>query len=170
MSKHDKKQILAKLLGEVKFAEKQVDKVKLKLAPAEARIKQALKAGNRELAKKYAFDYEEAKLELGRAEQKVLIAKKQYDQGKVQTRELEQAQAMGKLAKSMEAMANSMDVLTQDDDMVRKIEEKVAYSEAKLDIALESAREHHPEIDEPIATHDLPSSEPTAEDILKEFE
>lgn len=168
MGSPNQKQILAKLLGEVKFAEKKLEKEQQKLPALESRIKQALVAGNRDLAKKYALEFEEQKLAVQRAEQAVKIAKQQYEAGKGRATEVAGAERLSKLAQSMNKMADSLDVLNRDDDMLEKIEESVAYAEARLDVALDAARAEHPEIDLPPEPPPPPAN--TAEDILKEFE
>ena len=61
------RQVLADLLTEVKLAEKKLGRVQEKLPVGESRIKQALVAGKRELAKKYALEYEETKLQVKRS-------------------------------------------------------------------------------------------------------
>jgi hypothetical protein len=164
---------LANLLAEVKLAEKQVEKAKAKLAPVEARIKQALIAGNRELAKKYALDLEEKKLELKRREQAVVLAKRNYAQGQEQASQQVSASTMRRMASTADAMskmADSLGVLSSDDDMLRKLEEDAAVADARLDIALDEARANNPEIDLPAPGPAAPPPISTAEDILKEFE
>jgi superfamily II RNA helicase len=167
---------LAGLLAEVKLGEKKLEKVKAKLPMGEARIKQALIAGKRELAKKYALAYEETKLEVTRAEQHLAICKKQYEQGKAKSAAMPSAASLRRtrdMSKAMNSMADSLNMATNDDDMLRKLEEGSAIAEARLDLAVDAAMENHPEIDMPVGpSTSLPASPPisTAEDILKEFE
>lgn len=170
------KMVLADLLAEVKLAEKKLGKVKAKLPVGESRIKQALVAGKRELAKKYALEFEEIKLQVKRAEQHLAICKKQYEAGKVKAQEAPTQKALGRMVQmsdAMNKMADSLDVANDAEDMVRKLEEDAAVADARLDIAVDSARMNNPEIDMPPPTSATPEPLPplnTAEDILKEFE
>lgn len=170
-----RKQALAQLLAEVKLSEKKVQKAKAKLPPLEARIKQALVAGKRELAKRYALEFEEQKLAVRRCEQQLALAKRQYEEG--QRKALEQPSAkqlrsMQHMAKAMEGLADSLGVLDADQDMLRRLEEDAAHAEARLDIALEDATAKNPELALPADPGPEEAAPPlsTAEDILKEFE
>ncbi len=166
---------LADLLAEVKLAEKKFDKIKAKLPVGESRIKQALVAGKRELAQKYAFEFEESKLQVKRAEQHLALCKKQYEAGKVKAREAPTQKALGRMVQvtdAMNKMADSLNMADDAEDMVRKLEENAAVADARLEIAVDNARINNPEID---MTLDSVTPEPlppvnTAEDILKEFE
>ncbi len=166
MRSHKSKEHLANILAEAKYLEKQVDKLRVKLEPLETTIKRALKSGNRELAMKYALQLEELKDEIKKGEAKVALARRQYESGKVKAKEFEStlsdAKTMGKLAENMQKIAGSMDVLTRDDDALRKVEEEIALTEARLEIAMEGA-------DSLPLEPELPPAN-SAEDILKEFE
>lgn len=170
------KLVLADLLAEVKLAEKKLEKSQGQLPAIEARIKQALVAGKRELAKKYALEYEERKLEVKRCEQGVALAKQEYERGKARALEGPSAkslQRMAQTAQAMNAMADSLGVLSSDDDMLRKLDEKSAVAEARLDLAIDDAAAKHPELHDASGPSSLEPPPPplnTAEDILKEFE
>ena len=167
------KMILADLLAEVKLAEKKLEKTKSTLPVAEARIKQALIAGNRELAKKYALSYEERKLEVKRAEQHLTICKKQFAQGKIQAQSATSAKSLRRtteLTKAMNIMTDALNMATDDDEMLQKLETDAAVAEARLDLATEAALEKQPEIDIAPPTGAAPPPTISAEDILKEFE
>lgn len=155
---------LVQLLGEVKFAEKQLEKLRERLPASEALIKKALLAGERERAKECALKYEELKAKVREGEQKVALAKRNYELGKQRSGELASAEAMAKLTAPLGAMADSMNVLGAADDMLRKLEEDAALNEARLDMALEE-QDASPE---PLPPPDLPGQ--SAEDILREFE
>lgn len=165
MSKADRNKQLASMLAEVKFQERQLEKLREKLPALEGRIKQSLKLGDREQAKHYALKFEELKLEIAKGEQKIVLARQQFEGTKGKTREIEEktkeSRTLGKLAESFGKMADSMDVLSRDDDMLRKLEEETAFNEAKLELALDG----NPDVD----LDPLPPAS-TAEDILKEFE
>lgn len=155
---------LVQLLGEVKFAEKQLEKLRERLPASEARIKQALLAGNRELAKERALEYEELKLKVREGEQKVALARRDYELGKQRSGELASAEAMAKLTAPLGTLADTASVLGGADDVLRKLEQEAALNEARLDMALEGQ-------DAPLAAAELlPPPEQSAEDILREFE
>lgn len=122
----------------------------------ETLIRDALRAGKRDVAKEHALRFEELKRQIEAAKQRVAAAKQAYEAGKRKTSELESAQQQAKLTAPLAAMADQAGVLTAADDMLRKLEQEAALDEARIKLAM---GELPPE---------LPSSSP--EDILKEFE
>ncbi|MGE0708899.1 MAG: hypothetical protein AB7N76_22645 [Planctomycetota bacterium] len=154
----------AALLGEVKFAERQLEKVQAKLPPLEQRIKDALRAGKREAAQELAVVYEQLKDEAKQAEAKVARAKQALEQGKRQSAELKQALKGKELSDAMGAIADTVLSVGKDDDILERLERENALSEARMDVALGASEGGV----DPQTEAELRRL--SAEDILKEFE
>lgn len=187
--KHDPKaerERLTQLLGEVKFAERQLEKTRLVLPALEAKARQALLAGNRELALKYATQMEEQKDVLKLAEQKVALAKHALETAKRQGGELKEALQRKELADTMGNIAELVNKVGDADDMLAQVERETAINEAKVEMAMDAAALEAPltplsnaeailaELErEGQAAPAAEAPEPpraSAEDILKEFE
>ncbi|MDC3379421.1 hypothetical protein OAX78_03970 [Planctomycetota bacterium] len=169
-AKHN--QFLAELLAEVKLAEKKIQKLEGKIAPAAARIKAALRAGNREKALQFAETYEDLKQELTLAQKYLEAAKARHAQGKRQVSDAKSLKSVVAITKAQEGLVKAMDTLGGAEDMLSKIEEEAAVSEAKLDIAIDDAEAKNPGVDfsKPVSNAQAQSPISGAEDILAEFE
>lgn len=186
--KHDPKaerERLTNLLGEVKFAERQLEKTRLLLPALENKARQALLAGKRDLALKYATQMEEQKDALKLAEQKVAVAKHALETAKRQGGELKEALQRKELADNMGKIAELATKANDADDMLAQVERETAINEAKVEMAMEAVELEAPltplsnaeailaelerEGSAPASPVDEPAR-PSAEDILKEFE
>jgi phage shock protein A len=186
--KHDPKaerERLTNLLGEVKFAERQLEKTRLLLPALEAKARQALVAGKRDLALKYATQMEEQKDALKLAEQKVAVAKHALETAKRQGGELKEALKRKEAADNMGKIAELVTKVGDADDMIAQVERETAINEAKVEMAMDAAELEAPltplsnaeailaELEREGAAPPAPVDEApksSAEDILKEFE
>lgn len=166
------KEILANLLAEVKLAERKLDRDEAKKGELEAAIKSALRSGDRARAEKLALDYERAKDEVERRKALIAKARAEYEATKGKVKQLESdmksVQRAKPLADAMEKMNQAFEVAGGAEDVLRKIEEEVAYSEAKLEIANQDAEAHARKA----GVFDAEPAPPTRspDDILEEFE
>lgn len=165
-------QHLAQLLGEVKLAEKRLQKAQDRVAPAEARIKAALRAGDRASAERYALDHQEVKLELERARKELELARAAHARGQEQARGLTSTRGLQEIARAQEGLVGALGALTDQDELVRKLDEEAAVADARLDVALDDADRLHPGALAGPAAGPTPPLPPlsTAEDILRELE
>ncbi|MBL4846909.1 MAG: hypothetical protein JKY65_15425 [Planctomycetes bacterium] len=175
------------LLGEVKFAERQLEKARLLIPALEAKARQALVAGQRELALKYALQIEEKKQAVALGETKVVVCKQALAKAKERNHELKGALARRDLAQGLGQIAEIALKSEAADDMFEKIERETAINEAKAEMALEAAGEGLEPALSPLSDAEAilaelegslggaPAAEPeppqtSAEEILKEFE
>lgn len=186
--KHDPKaerERLTNLLGEVKFSERQLEKTRLLLPALEAKARQALVAGKRDLALRYATQMEEQKDALKLAEQKVALAKHALETAKRQGGELKEAFKRKDLADNMGKIAELVTKVEDADDMLAQVERETAINEAKVEMAMDAAALEAPltplsnaeailaELERDGRTASPVDTDPprrSAEDILKEFE
>lgn len=185
--KHDPKaerERLTHLLGEVKFAERKLEKTRLLLPALEAKARSALVAGNRDLALKYATQMEEQKSALKLAEQKVAVAKHSLAAAKRQGGELKDALKRKEHADGMGKIADLLTKAGDADDMLEQVERETAINEAKAEMALDAVALDSPltplsdaeailaelERETKPSPVDVEPPARSAEDILKEFE
>lgn len=138
---------------------KEVEKAAKEEAALEAKIKAALKQGNRDLALSFATSLNQTRQAKAEAESEHAVAVESYEKAKkvkrafLQEKERKVTEARNALnaKKKAEWQAKVADAMTSfsvtgvdatHDEMIRKIEEDVAQSEAKLEIALENVGEN----------------------------
>ncbi|MEZ6183420.1 MAG: hypothetical protein R3F62_00230 [Planctomycetota bacterium] len=157
--------MLADLLAEVKLAQKKLDQLGERRGSTENSIRAALRAGDRAAAEKLALSLERLKDEQRRTEQQRAQAQQAYEQGKVKLKDLKQnlksAQASKRTADALNAVLDGHQTLSAADDILRQIEQEVAISDARLEVAgQEAERVAGPQIDPKLL----------AESVLAEFE
>jgi phage shock protein A len=159
---------------------KDLEKLAKEEASLEAKIKVALKQGNRDLALSFATSLNNARQKKVEAEGHHRLAIESYEKAKkvkrafLQEKEKKVAEARNALnaKKKAEWQAKVADAMTSfsatgvdatHDEMIRKIEESAAQSEAKLEIALENVGEAGIDIE-------AEARKLTANDTLRQFE
>lgn len=166
----EQKARLAALLGEVKFAERQLEKAQAALAPREARVKQALLAGERERALEYAVALEEERQRVVQAERKVAVASQAFEQAKAQGRELREALGRKEILTGLGAIAETFQAVGGADDILAQLERENALAEARADLALERAGPTLPSDPASLLAEFEQPAPGSPEDILREFE
>lgn len=159
---------------------KEMEKLTREEAELTAKIKAALKQGNRELALNFATTLEQVRQSKGEADRQLKLASASYDKALkvkravLQEKERKVNEARNALnakkkaewqAKVADAMSNfsATGVDATHDEMIRKIEESAARSEAKLEIALEGVEVESVDLDRE-------AKRLTANDTLRQFE
>ena len=146
---------IAMVRANVTLLEKEHDKFRREIGELTAKVRAALEAGRDDVAAPYAMQLQSARGHLARNEGQLEAARAAYD--KAQTlkrvfmrekerktaeamhaiREHRRAQWQGKVADALEGFtAGGID--QTHDEMVRKIEERTALAEARMQMALES--------------------------------
>ncbi|MDQ3263298.1 MAG: PspA/IM30 family protein [Myxococcota bacterium] len=146
---------IAMVRANVTLLEKENEKYKREVAELTAKVKAGIQAGRDDLAAQYATRLQMEKQALSRNEQQLMTARSAYEKAlnvkKAFMREKEKktAEAMAAIrdarranwqAKVADAM-ESFEVAGIDathDEMIRKVEEKTAVNEARMQMALES--------------------------------
>lgn len=157
--------MLANLLAEVKLADKKLEQIAEKRTATENSIRAALRSGDRPAAEKLALHLERIKDEQKRYENQRAQAKQAYETGKVKIRDLKVNMKAARSAKATaDALGGVLDAhatLKGADDVLRQIEQDVAMTEARLEIAADEADAViEPQLDPKLV----------AESILAEFE
>lgn len=167
----EQKARLAALLGEVKFAERQLEKARYALGPREARVKQALLAGERERALALAVELEEERGRVKLAEQKVALARQAFERTKAQGQELREALGRKQILEGLGAVADTYQAVGGADDILAQLERENALSEARADLALERVAEPSLPSDPAALLREFEEPAPgSPEAILREFE
>jgi phage shock protein A len=161
------KEYAARMLAEVKLQERKLAKLEEVQGQRENAIRAALRASDRERAEKLAVEYERGKQEVAQKQTFLADARTQFEQAKRRSKDMargmKSAKTLDATVKAMEGINKSMDTLSGAEDMLRQIEEQVAFSEAKLEIATDEAAQKADRV------IDL-APEIAANDILAEFE
>ncbi|HVY61310.1 MAG TPA: PspA/IM30 family protein, partial [Planctomycetota bacterium] len=134
--------------------ENEIGKLNQQEKELSAKIQAALKAGRRDIALTYANQFEQVKKDKANSEAQLEAAKGAYEKAMqvkrafIQDKERKKQAAMNALAANKRAqwqakVADAMEkfqvggIDATHDEMVRKLEEKAAVSQAKLDMALD---------------------------------
>ena len=140
------KEYAANMLAEVKLQERKLAKLEETKGGVENAIRAALRANDRERAEKLALQLQQVKAEIAQKQGFVKDARVQFEQAKQKSKQLEagmkSAKQLDATLKAMEGINKSMDTLGGAEDMLRQIEEQVAVSEAKFEIAMDDAEVH----------------------------
>ena len=160
--------------------EKETNRLRYQEKDLAAKIKASLSAGRRDLALNFATTLEEVKRELQHSEGQLTVAKKSYEKmlkvkkAFLREKERKSKQAMAAIQAKKRAawqakVSDAMESFTvagidaTHDDMVRRIEEKAARDEAKLEMALDNVDDEMVQIEEEAA-------KVQGNELLKQFE
>ncbi len=154
---------LAQIAGQKNLAERELKKLGDGESDVTAKIKAALKQGKRDIALNYATELEQLRSQKTSQERQVKIMSDNYEKAmkfkrafmlekerKIQEAraaldQKRQSQWQGKVADTMQTFQVA-GVDATHDEMIRKIEAEAAASEAKLEMAMDSAKVDHMEI------------------------
>ena len=171
---------IAMVKANVNLSQSGVLKLKAKEIDLGSKIKASLMAGNREIARSYAVSLEQTQADIVGAEANLDLAKKSLEKAmrvkeaflaerdrkiKEALRAIslaKQAEWQNKVAKTMETFEVA-DIDQTHDEMIRKIEEKVAKAQARLEMAMESKNIDQLQIERE-------AEKLRAEDTLRQFE
>lgn len=167
------------LRAEVKLARKKLDKLVTQKQAIENKVRSALTLGQRDAAEKFAIhlneikqDCQEAELRLQQCEHMERVGRRDLANFK---QDMKRAQQLGILSQANKGLANALDKISEHgegrvtDEMTRRIHEKAALGEARLDLAMEDAASKNPELSmSPEVKAQSEAME--AEDILRQIE
>jgi phage shock protein A len=171
---------LAQVAGQKNLAERELQKIQDQETDITSKIKAALKAGKRDIALTYATELQQVQANKAAQEKQVKQFTEGWDNAKKQqrafmaekARKIKEAQAAlsaARRAQYAEQVADAMKsfqvagIDATHEEMIRKIEERAAVSEAKLEMALDSKKADRLEIE-------AEAQKLQANEVLRQFE
>lgn len=171
---------LAQVAGQKNLAERELKKISDQESDITAKIKAALKAGKRDVALTYAQELEQVRTNKTAQERQAKMFAENYEKAQKmrkaflaeKERKIKEAQAAlsaSRRAQYAEQVADAMKsfqvagIDATHDEMIRKIEERAAMSEAKLDMALDTHKADRMEIE-------AEAQKIQANEVLRQFE